>query len=54
MNSVSAPNAGAIQGFAYAVAYPFGINLTVLDIHKVFGVDVGKKVAAAEETHRPT
>ncbi len=52
----AASDASAIQGLAYAVAYPFGIIgiiLTMLTIRKVFRVDVKQEVAAAEESHRP-
>ena len=52
----AAPDASAIQGLAYAVAYPFGIIgiiLTMLTIRKVFRVDVKQEVAAAEELHKP-
>jgi putative transport protein len=51
------PDAGAIQGLAYAVAYPFGIVgiiLTMLLIRVLFRVDVKKEVSAAEESHKPT
>ena len=52
----AAPDASAIQGLAYAVAYPFGIIgiiLTMLTIRKVFRIDVKQEVAAAEESHKP-
>lgn len=48
--------ASAIQGLAYAVAYPFGIIgiiLTMLLVRKVFRIDVQAEVAAAETAQRP-
>jgi putative transport protein len=53
----ASPDASAIQGLAYAVAYPFGIIgiiLTMLLVRKLFRVDVKQEVAAAEESHQPT
>jgi putative transport protein len=52
----AAPDATAIQGLAYAVAYPFGILgiiLTMLVVRRVFRVDVAAEVRAAEERLRP-
>jgi putative transport protein len=53
----AAPDASAIQGLAYAVAYPFGIVgiiLTMLLIRKVFRVDVKQEVATAEASNKPS
>lgn len=53
----ASPDAAAIQGLAYAVAYPFGIIgiiLTMLLVRTLFRVDVKKEVAAAEESNKPT
>lgn len=50
------PDATAIQGLAYAVAYPFGIIgiiLTMLMVRVVFRVDVASEVRAAEEKLKP-
>jgi len=47
-------SAAAIQGLAYAVAYPFGIIgiiLTMLLVRRVFRVDVAAEVARAERSH---
>ncbi|MCU0794087.1 MAG: putative transporter [Opitutaceae bacterium] len=49
-------DASAIQGLAYAVAYPFGILgiiLTMVTVRAVFRVDVGAEVSAAEKKLRP-
>ena len=49
-------SAAAVQGLAYAVAYPFGIVgiiLTMVLVRKLFRVDVKAEVAAAEEAHAP-
>jgi putative transport protein len=51
-----ADSAAAVQGLAYAVAYPFGILgiiLTMVLVRRVFRVDVKAEVAAAEAAHRP-
>ncbi len=48
--------AAAVQGLAYAVAYPFGIVgiiLTMLLVRVVFRVDVKAEVAAAEAAQQP-
>jgi putative transport protein len=48
--------ATAVQGLAYAVAYPFGIVgiiLTMLLVRTVFRIDVKAEVAAAEAAHQP-
>lgn len=48
--------AAAVQGLAYAVAYPFGIVgiiLTMILVRTVFRVDVKAEVAAAEAAHAP-
>ncbi len=48
--------AAAIQGLAYAVAYPFGIIgiiLTMVLVRRVFRVDVRAEVAAAENAQAP-
>lgn len=53
----AAPDATAIQGLAYAVAYPFGILgiiLTMLTVRTVFRVDVAAEVRAAEANLRPS
>lgn len=52
----TADSAAAVQGLAYAVAYPFGIVgiiLTMLLVRRVFRVDVKAEVAAAEAAHAP-
>lgn len=52
----AAPDATAIQGLAYAVAYPFGILgiiLAMLTVRTVFRVDVAAEVRAAEASLRP-
>jgi len=52
----AASDATAIQGLAYAVAYPFGILgiiLTMLTVRTVFRVDVAAEVKAAEANLRP-
>jgi putative transport protein len=58
LKQVGAPeDAAAIQGVAYAVAYPFGILgiiLTMLIVRRVFGVDVKAEVAAAEAARAPS
>jgi putative transport protein len=49
-------SAAAVQGLAYAVAYPFGILgiiLTMMLVRRVFRVDVKTEVAAAEAAHSP-
>lgn len=49
-------DAAAVQGLAYAVAYPFGIIgiiLAMLLIRAVFKVDVAAEVAAAEAAQGP-
>lgn len=49
--------AAAVQGLAYAVAYPFGIVgiiLTMVLVRTLFRVDVKAEVAAAEAAHAPT
>lgn len=49
-------SAAAVQGLAYAAAYPFGIVgiiLTMLLVRRVFRVDVKAEVAAAESAHAP-
>ena len=51
-----AEDAAAVQGLAYAVAYPFGIVgiiLTMLLVRRAFRVDVKAEVAAAEAAHAP-
>ncbi|HEX2861586.1 MAG TPA: putative transporter [Lacunisphaera sp.] len=51
-----ADNAAAVQGLAYAVAYPFGIIgiiLTMVLVRRVFRVDVAAEVAAAESAGSP-
>lgn len=51
-----ADSAAAVQGLAYAIAYPFGIVgiiLTMLCVRRVFRVDVKAEVAAAEAAQRP-
>ena len=53
----AAPDATAIQGLAYAVAYPFGILgiiLTMLTVRTLFRVDVAAEVRAAEANLRPS
>ncbi len=52
----AAEGAAAVQGLAYAVAYPFGIVgiiLTMVIVRRLFRVDVKAEVAAAEEAHAP-
>ncbi len=52
----AAPDATAIQGLAYAVAYPFGILgiiFTMLMVRTLFRVDVAAEVRAAERTLKP-
>lgn len=49
-------SAAAVQGLAYAVAYPFGIVgiiLTMLLVRRLCRVDVRAEVAAAEAAHAP-
>ncbi len=57
LKQVGAPDdAAAVQGLAYAVAYPFGIIgiiLTMLLVKTVFRVDVKKEVAEAETGRGP-
>lgn len=57
LKQVGAPaDAAAVQGLAYAVAYPFGIFgiiLTMLLIRRLFHVDVAAEVTAAERAHAP-
>lgn len=53
----AASDATAIQGLAYAVAYPFGILgiiLTMLTVRTLFRVDVSAEVRAAEANLRPS
>ncbi len=54
---VGAPeSATAVQGLAYAVAYPFGIVgiiLTMLLVRRVFRIDVAAEVRAAETARAP-
>ena len=53
----AASDATAIQGLAYAVAYPFGILgiiLTMLTVRTLFRVDVAAEVRAAEANLRPS
>lgn len=54
---VGAPeSAAAVQGLAYAVAYPFGIVgiiLTMLLVRRVFRIDVPAEVRAAETARAP-
>ena len=53
----AAADATAIQGLAYAVAYPFGILgiiLTMLTVRTLFRVDVAAEVRAAEANLRPS
>ena len=58
LKQVGAPDdAAAVQGLAYAVAYPFGvlgIIFTMLLVRRVFRVDVKAEVAAAEAARRPS
>jgi putative transport protein len=58
LKQLGAPtDAGAIQGLAYAVAYPFGILgiiITMLLIRKLCGVNVKQEVAAAEASRKPS
>ncbi|RRJ97373.1 putative transporter [Opitutaceae bacterium TAV4] len=57
LGEVGAPgDATAIQGLAYAIAYPFGIIgiiVTMILIRVWFRVDVKKEVADAEAAHLP-
>jgi putative transport protein len=57
LKQVGAPgDAAAVQGLAYAVAYPFGILgiiLTMLTVKRLFRVDVKAEVAAAESATGP-
>lgn len=49
-------SAGAVQGLAYAVTYPFGIVgiiLTMVLLRVVFRINVAAEVAAAESAQRP-
>lgn len=49
--------AAAVQGLAYAVAYPFGIFgiiLTMVLVRAVFKIDVPAEVAAAERAQQPS
>lgn len=53
----AAPDATAIQGLAYAVAYPFGILgiiLAMLTVRTLFRVDVAAEVWAAEQALKPS
>ncbi len=53
----AAPDATAIQGLAYAVAYPFGILgiiIAMVAVRKIFRVDVAREVREAETALRPT
>jgi len=50
------PDTTAIQGLAYAVAYPFGILgiiIAMMLVRKVFRIDVAKEVRDAEAAIRP-
>ena len=50
------PDATAIQGLAYAVAYPFGILgiiLTMVVVRSIFRIDVAAEVREAERTLKP-
>ncbi|WP_415907547.1 putative transporter [Oleiharenicola sp. Vm1] len=52
----AAPDATAIQGLAYAVAYPFGILgiiIAMVVVRKLFRVDVAREVREAESALRP-
>ncbi len=52
----AADGAAAVQGLAYAIAYPFGIIgiiLTMLLVRALFRIDVGREVAAAERAQHP-
>jgi putative transport protein len=52
----TADGVAAVQGLAYAVAYPFGIIgiiLTMVLVRRLFRVDVKAEVAAAEAAHAP-
>ncbi len=57
LKQLEAPaDAAAIQGLAYAVAYPFGIIgiiLTMLGLRALFRIDVAAEVAAAESANKP-
>jgi putative transport protein len=57
LKQIGAPDeASAVQGLAYALAYPFGILgiiLTMLLVRLVFRVDVRAEVAAAEKAQQP-
>lgn len=49
--------AAAVQGLAYAVAYPFGIFgiiLTMMLVRSAFKIDVAAEVAAAERAQQPS
>jgi putative transport protein len=51
-----ADGVAAMQGLAYAAAYPFGIIgiiLTMVFVRRIFRVDVKAEVAAAEAAHAP-
>ncbi len=51
-----AEDVAAVQGLAYAAAYPFGILgiiLTMVLVRRIFRVDVRAEVAAAEQAHAP-
>ena len=58
LKQVGAPeDAAAVQGLAYAVAYPFGILgiiFTMLLVKRIFGVDVRAEVATAEAAATPS
>ncbi|MDI1248855.1 MAG: putative transporter [Lacunisphaera sp.] len=58
LKQIGAPDgAAAVQGLAYALAYPFGILgiiLTMLLVRLVFRIDVRAEVAAAEKAQQPT
>jgi putative transport protein len=58
LKQLGAPDdAAAVQGLAYAVAYPFGILgiiFTMLLVRRVFRVDVKAEVAAAEAARTPS
>lgn len=52
----TADSVAAVQGLAYAIAYPFGIIgiiLTMVLVRRGFRVDVKAEVAAAEAAHSP-
>lgn len=53
----AAPDATAIQGLAYAVAYPFGILgiiLTMVIVRTLFRIDVAAEVKSAEAALKPS